>query len=203
MEYRVKGSAEWTSLDASAVTETGSTSYSAELTGLQSGTDYEVRALAGGSEGEAYSFQTETIVTLPNMNFETWTQDGKTWYPNSVADNYDNLQAYWATGNQGVTSVGNRDSNVIPVEGTDAYKGKAVKMQTIEPMTLVGAAAGNLFIGTFEVENALTNPRIATNFGFQFYKHPIALKGNYKFNTFIEVTDNLKSKYEIGYLIGG
>lgn len=77
VEYRVKGSEEWTSLDASAVTETGSTSYSAELTGLQSGTDYEVRALAGGSEGEAYSFQTETIVTLPNMNFETWTQDGK------------------------------------------------------------------------------------------------------------------------------
>ena len=42
-------------------------------------------------------------------------------------------------------------------------------------------AAGNLFIGTFEVENALTNPRKATNFGFQFYKHPIALKGYYKF----------------------
>lgn len=42
-------------------------------------------------------------------------------------------------------------------------------------------AAGNLFIGTFEVENALTNPRKATNFGFQFYKHPIALKGHYKF----------------------
>lgn len=80
VEYRVKGNEEWTKLDNSAITETGSTSYSAELTGLQSGTDYEVRALAGGSEGDVYSFQTETIVTLPNMNFETWTQDGKTWY---------------------------------------------------------------------------------------------------------------------------
>ena len=180
VEYRVKGSAEWTSLDASAVTETGSTSYSAELTGLQSGTDYEVRALAGGSEGEAYSFQTETIVTLPNMNFETWTQDGKTWYPNSVADNYDNLQAYWATGNQGVTSVGNRDSNVIPVEGTDAYKGKAVKMQTIEPMTLVGAAAGNIFIGKYKTNGG--NPASSPSFGRPYSgARPTKLSGYYKY----------------------
>lgn len=180
VEYRVKGSAEWTSLDASAVTETGSTSYSAELTGLQSGTDYEVRALAGGSEGDVYSFQTETIVTLPNMNFETWTQDGKTWYPNSVADNYDNLQAYWATGNQGVTSVGNRDSNVIPVEGTDAYKGKAVKMQTIEPMTLVGAAAGNIFIGKYKTN--VGNPASSPSFGRPYSgARPTKLSGYYKY----------------------
>lgn len=180
VEYRVKGNEEWTKLDNSAITETGSTSYSAELTGLQSGTDYEVRALAGGSEGDVYSFQTETIVTLPNMNFETWTQDGKTWYPNSVADNYDNLQAYWATGNQGVTSVGNRDSNVIPVEGTDAYKGKAVKMQTIEPMTLVGAAAGNIFIGKYKTN--VGNPASSPSFGRPYSgARPTKLSGYYKY----------------------
>lgn len=182
VEYRVKGNEEWTKLDNSAITETGSTSYSAELTGLQSGTDYEVRALAGGSEGDVYSFQTETIVTLPNMNFETWTQDGKTWYPNSVADNYDNLQAYWATGNQGVTSVGNRDSNVIPVEGTDAYKGKAVKMQTIEPMTLVGAAAGNIFIGKYKTN--VGNPASSPSFGRPYSgARPTKLTGYYKYQS--------------------
>ena len=42
-------------------------------------------------------------------------------------------------------------------------------------------AAGNLFIGTFEVGNALANPRKATNFGFQFDKRPKTLKGHYKF----------------------
>ena len=42
-------------------------------------------------------------------------------------------------------------------------------------------AAGNLFIGIFEVGNALTDPRKATNFGFQFYKRPKMLKGYYKF----------------------
>lgn len=125
VEYRVKGNEEWTKLDNSAITETGSTSYSAELTGLQSGTDYEVRALAGGSEGDVYSFQTETIVTLPNMNFDTWTQDGKTWYPNPVADNLDDPQAYWATGNEGVTIY--KESSTVPVTGSDAYKGTAAK----------------------------------------------------------------------------
>lgn len=182
VEYRVKGNEEWTKLDNSAITETGSTSYSAELTGLQSGTDYEVRALAGGSEGDVYSFQTETIVTLPNMNFDTWTQSGKTWYPNPVADNYDDPQAYWATGNQGVTSVGNRDSNVIPVEGTDAYKGKAVKMHTIEPMTLVGAAAGNIFIGKYKTN--VGNPASSPSFGRPYSgARPTKLTGYYKYQS--------------------
>jgi len=182
VEYRVKGNEEWTKLDNSAITETGSTSYSAELTGLQSGTDYEVRALAGGSEGDVYSFQTETIVTLSNMNFDTWTQSGKTWYPNPVADNYDDPQAYWATGNQGVTSVGNRDSNVIPVEGTDAYKGKAVKMHTIEPMTLVGAAAGNIFIGKYKTN--VGNPASSPSFGRPYSgARPTKLTGYYKYQS--------------------
>lgn len=182
LEYRVKGADVWTTVDESAVTETGTTSYSAELKGLTSGTDYEVRALAAGTEGEAYSFQTETIVTLPNMNFDTWTQSGKTWYPNPVADNYDNPQAYWATGNQGVTSVGNRDSNVVPVDGSDAYKGKAVKMQTIEPMTLVGAAAGNIFIGTYKTN--VGNPSSSPSFGREYSgARPTKLSGYYKYRS--------------------
>lgn len=72
------------------------------------------------------------------------------------------------------------------VQVTNGFKGKAVKLETrntgdFGAMVKMYIAAGNLFIGTFEVENALTNPRKATNFGFQFYKHPIALKGHYKF----------------------
>lgn len=182
LEYRVKGADVWTTVDESAVTETGTTSYSAELKGLTSGTDYEVRALAAGTEGEAYSFQTETIVPLPNMNFDTWTQSGKTWYPNPVANNYDDPQAYWATGNEGVTIVGNRDSNVIPVDGTDAYKGRAVKMQTIEPMTLVGAAAGNIFIGTYKTN--VGNPSSSPVFGREYSgARPTKLKGYYKYKS--------------------
>ncbi len=180
VEYRVRGNEEWTKLDNSAITETGSTSYSAELTGLQSGTDYEVRALVGGSEGEAYSFQTETIVTLPNMNFDTWTQDGKTWYPNPVADNLDDPQAYWATGNEGVTIY--KESSTVPVTGSDAYKGKAAKMYTYGDILLVGAAAGNLFIGTYKTN--VGKPESSPSFGRAYSgARPTKLSGYYKYKS--------------------
>lgn len=180
VEYRVKGNEEWTELDASAITKTGNTSYSAELTGLQSGTDYEVRALAGGSEGEAYSFQTETIVTLPNMNFDTWTQSGKTWYPNPVANNYDDPQAYWATGNEGVTIY--KESSTVPVTGSDAYKGKAAKMYTYGDILLVGAAAGNLFIGTYKTN--VGKPVSSPSFGRTYSgARPTKLSGYYKYKS--------------------
>lgn len=180
VEYRVQGVESWTSLDAASITITGATSYSATLTGLEAGTNYEVRALANENEGETFSFQTETIVTIPNMNFDTWTQSGKTWYPNPVANNLDDAQAYWATGNVGVTSVGDRDSNVIPVEGNDAYKGKAAKMSTILGVTLVRAAAGNLFIGTYDTN--MTNPSASVTFGREYTgARPTKLKGYYKY----------------------
>lgn len=182
VEYRVQGEEAWTTVDPANVTITGNTTYLATLVGLNNATNYEVRALANGNSGEVYSFQTETIVPIPNMDFDTWTQSGKTWYPNSVANNYDDPQAYWATGNEGVTSVGNRDSNVIPVDGTDAYKGRAVKMQTIEPMTLVGAAAGNIFIGTYKTN--VVNPSSSPVFGREYSgARPTKLKGYYKYKS--------------------
>lgn len=182
VEYRVQGEEVWSVVNDEALTVTGKTTFSATLAGLKSGTNYEVRALAGGNSSEIFSFQTETIVTIPNMNFDTWTQSGKTWYPNPVANNLDDAQAYWATGNEGVTSVGNRDSNVIPVDGTDAYKGRAVKMQTIEPMTLVGAAAGNIFIGTYKTN--VGNPSSSPVFGREYSgARPTKLKGYYKYKS--------------------
>ncbi len=180
LEYRVKGADTWTTVDESAITETGTTSYSAELKGLTSDTDYEVRALAAGTEGEAYSFQTETIVTLPNMNFDTWTQSGKTWYPNPVANNYDDPQAYWATGNEGVTIY--KDPSTVPVTGSDAYKGKAAKMYTYGDILLVGAAAGNLFIGTYKTN--IGKPVSSPSFGRSYSgARPTKLSGYYKYKS--------------------
>ena len=72
------------------------------------------------------------------------------------------------------------------VQVANGFKGKAVKLETrntgdFGAMVKMYIAAGNLFIGTFEVGNALANPRKATNFGFQFDKRPKTLKGHYKF----------------------
>lgn len=175
VEYRVQGEEEWTALDAASITTTGTRSYSATLTGLKSGTNYEVRALADGGAGEALSFQTETIVTIPNMNFDTWTQSGKNWFANADASD-----SYWASGNKGVTTI--RSAITVPVEGNDAYKGKAAKMTTITGVTLVGSAAGNLFIGTYNTN--LTNPSASVDFGREYTgARPTKLRGYYKYKS--------------------
>lgn len=180
VEYRVQGVESWTSLDAASITITGTTSYSATLTGLEAGTNYEVRALANGNEGETFSFQTETIVTIPNMDFETWTQSGKTWYPNPVANNLDDAQAYWATGNEGVTIY--KESSTVPVTGSDAYRGTSAKLYTYGDILLVGAAAGNLFIGTYKTN--MGTPESSPSFGRPYSgARPTKLSGYYKYKS--------------------
>lgn len=180
VEYRMQGEDAWTTLDATSITVTGATSYSATLTGLKSGTNYEVRALADGNEGEILSFQTETIVTIPNMNFDTWTQSGKTWYPNPVANNLDDAQAYWATGNEGVTIY--KESSTVPVTGSEAYRGTSAKLYTYGDILLVGAAAGNLFIGTYKTN--MGTPESSPSFGRSYSgARPTKLSGYYKYKS--------------------
>ena len=180
LQYRVQGTDEWTTVSEEAITMEGSNAFSAVVTGLEDGTSYEMKATAGGSDSETLLFQTETITTIPNLNLDTWTQggaSGKAWYPNPVANNLDDPQAYWATGNEGVTSY--KDPNTVPVEGRDAYKGKAAKMQTIS-VALVGAAAGNLFIGTYKTQ--LTAPATSVSFGQPYTGARITkVSGYYKY----------------------
>lgn len=180
LQYRVQGTDEWTTVSEEAITMEGSNAFSAVVTGLEDGTSYEIKATAGGSDSETLLFQTETITTIPNLNLDTWTQggaSGKAWYPNPVANNLDDPQAYWATGNEGVTSY--KDPNTVPVEGRDAYKGKAAKMQTIS-VALVGAAAGNLFIGTYKTQ--LTAPATSVSFGQPYTGARITkVSGYYKY----------------------
>lgn len=180
VEYRVQGEEAWTTVDPANVTITGNTTYSATLVGLNNATNYEVRALANGNSGEAYSFQTETIVTIPNMNFETWTQNENTWYPNPVANNLDDAQAYWATGNEGVTIY--KESSTVPVTGSDAYRGTSAKLYTYGNILLVGAAAGNLFIGTYKTN--MGTPESSPSFGRSYSgARPTKLSGYYKYKS--------------------
>ena len=180
LQYRVQGTDAWTEVPASQITMQGNTAFSATVTGLEDGTNYEMKATAGGSDSESLLFQTETITTIPNLNLDTWTQggaSGKAWYPNPVANNLDDPQAYWATGNEGVTSY--KDPNTVPVEGSDAYSGKAAKMQTIS-VALVGVAAGNLFVGTYKTQ--LTAPSTSVSFGQPYTGARMTkLSGYYKY----------------------
>ena len=182
IEYKETTSSEWTAVASEQVTLTSSTSFEAILTGLQSGTAYEWRVSVDGTATEPKSFTTETIVELPNMSFDTWIQEGKNWYANNVANNYDDPSAWWATGNEGITSslAGGYDATTQPVSGTDAYKGKAAKMRSITGVILVGAAAGNLFIGTYKTN--MGNPAASVSFGRPYNgARPTKLTGYYKY----------------------
>ncbi len=186
VEYRRQGEERWNTLSADKITKTSGVSFTAELTGLTDGTTYEWRIVVNGEAGTPASFQTEKIPTVPNLNFDTWTlsANGRNWYANPVADNLDDPQAYWASGNEGVTSTlaGNREATTHPVEGKDAYKGKAARMVSLTGVPLVGSAAGNLFIGTYKTN--IQTPRESPQFGRAYANcHPDGLRGWYKYTS--------------------
>lgn len=182
IEYKQATEGVWKQLSASAVTMPSATTFRGTITGLQDGTTYDWRVVVDGTPGEPASFITEKIQEVPNLNFDTWTQSGKNWFANSVADDYNGEGAYWATGNEGVTSAlaGSNAPITVPVEGSAAYRGKAAQMTTITGVPLVGAAAGNLFIGKYKTN--MQNPSKSVEFGRPFTgARPTKLTGYYKY----------------------
>lgn len=182
IEYKKSGEDTWTVLPADAITKTGSASFKAELTGLEDGTTYVWRIVAEGQTSGEATFTTEKIQVVPNLNFDTWAQSGKNWYPNPVANNYDDPQAFWATGNEGVTSglAGGFEANTVPTD--DAVSGKAVRMVTLGKVNLVGTAAGNLSVGTYKTN--MSKPAASVSFGQPFTgARPTGMKGWYKYKS--------------------
>lgn len=168
--YKKKSDSEWTTIDA--VQEEGTKNYSAKISPLDFGTEYEYYILCGDKTGETCIFTTEPYVEIPNLNFDTWSQNGENWYPNSDAAN-----SFWATGNEGVTTIGS--SNSVPVEGSDARTGKAAQLKTVT-VALVGYAAGNLLIGNYSTN--LDNMAASVQFGRDYNgARPIKLAGYYKY----------------------
>lgn len=179
--YKKKADAEWTTVEA--VQEEGTKNYSAKVAPLDFDTEYEYYILCGDKTGETCTFTTESYVEISNLNFDTWTQKGKNWYPNADASN-----SYWATGNEGVTTLG--DSNSIPVEGSEANNGKAAKLKTVS-VALVGYAAGNLLIGNYSTN--LNNMAASVQFGRSYNgARPVKLSGYYKYTPGTSMNKNGK-----------
>lgn len=143
--YKKKADSEWTTVEA--VQEEGTKNYSAKVAPLDFGTQYEYYILCGDKAGETCTFTTESYVEIPNLNFDTWSQNGKNWYPNADASN-----SYWATGNEGVTLGGS--SNSTGVE--DSHSGLAAQLQTVQVKVLIVkvTAAGNIFIGNYKTKKS-------------------------------------------------
>ena len=174
-KYKKSTDADWQTVAAEKVGET--TEYTAKVKALDFGTEYQYKIVCGETEGDVCSFVTEEYVEIPNLNFDTWSQSGKNWFANADA-----ADSYWASGNTGVTSflAGSHDP-ITEKESEDVVKGSAAKLHTITGITLVGSAAGNLFIGSYSTN--MSNPSASVSFGRPYAgARPTKLSGYYKYS---------------------
>ena len=116
----------------------------------------------------------------------------------------------WASGNKGfaLTGMGSNASSFPTCSVENGKVGKGVKLETRTTGSWGAAlkmyiAAGNLFIGTFDVGSALTNALKATQFGLPFDKVPTNLRGYYKYKAgpvyseMGQVVDGKKDNFDI------
>ena len=81
-QIRKSGTQEWIQIPAVLDAKT----YSAKTGKLDFGSTYDCRLVIGDKYSISKTFTTETYVAIPNLNFDSWTQNGKNWYANSDAD---------------------------------------------------------------------------------------------------------------------
>ncbi len=94
----------------------------------------------------------------------------------------------WASGNQGFgLTNGKKGPETYPTfQADNGVVGRCAGLVTRSTGTfgaMVGMplAAGNLFIGKFDMTNAVNKPLEATQFGTSFYYVPIGLRGYYRY----------------------
>ncbi len=177
VEFKYKKVSEdiWQSI--TAVKDNESNKYTAKVDNLDFGTEYQYKIVCGEAEGTVLSFITEDYEEIPNLNFDTWIFDD-IWYPNATIGNVNEEGVYWATGNNGVKTAG-EGSNSIPTDNP-VISGKAVKLETLGGILFAKYAAGNLFIGAFDLKwNA---PEKSVVFGRPYSgARPTKLKGYYMY----------------------
>ncbi|MEG2790670.1 MAG: PCMD domain-containing protein [Odoribacter sp.] len=104
-------------------------------------------------------------------------------------------QYIWASGNSGyaLTGVG-KTAEDYPTVSLKSEKGRGIKLETkstggFGEMAKMPIAAGNLFLGVFDVSNAMLEARKATLFGLPFGRKPLSFTGRYKFKRGAVLTD--------------
>lgn len=122
-------------------------------------------------------------------DFEHVEQTGKyqTFYEENVLEGGKLFD--WASGNSGFAFTGDPSGQFPTSSSEEGKSGKCLKLQTMSTGAFGGAmgmpiAAGNLFMGVFDVGKALQGEKgalLATQFGFPFEHVPTYLTGFYKF----------------------
>lgn len=181
-EYRKKGDTEWTAMPPDQIAVENA-SFSAKLTGLTPQTEYEFRSVAGDTRATAKSFTTESAQTIPNLGFDDWIKDGKSWFPDADLDaNY-----FWDSGNKGANTL--TEKNPTSPEEADVVKGKAARLESTNVVMLL--AAGSIYTGKFVKVDGLGGELAM---GRPYASRPTQLKGHFKYTP--GKIDKTKSPYE-------
>ena len=121
-----------------------------------------------------------------SYSFEETSKSDK--YDTFVETYQNNVIMSWASGNPGFSITGAAQSplDFPTVQDKNGYKGACAKLTTRSTGQFgsdVGMpiAAGNLFIGKFNLLAAISNPLKATQFGLPFNELPTHLTGYYKY----------------------
>lgn len=185
-EYRKTGETEWESVLSNEISYDGE-DFLIMMTHLAPGTDYEYRLTLNGATGSVQPFTTDTIMTVPNLDFENWVmKNEKTWYPNPTLDNADH---FWDSGNEGA-SIANRNPT-IP-ETKDVIKGKAACLASAYIDIASKFAAGNIYTGDFVGLAGIEGAEL--DFGQPYTGRPSGLKGYYKYTP--GIIDKVKAPYD-------
>lgn len=133
---------------------------------------------------------THTVNDTIKYDFENYELEPKTsayyvWH-NVLPDG--TLGNDWSTGNPGfkISRSSAKPDEYPTVPLPDGYDGAGIKLVTRDTggfgaMVNMRLAAGNFFLGTFDVSNALKDAMKATRFGVGFDKKPIKFTGYYQY----------------------
>lgn len=145
----------------------------------------------------AVTIRQRTVDELEVFGFERFYLDDYEQYyiwNDTTADGYDLDD--WASGNAGYQITNSSaTADMFPTrvldEGVSGHGVKLVTLSTGALGEMVGKpiAAGNLFLGKFDLTKTLTNSLQATQFGVPVAKRPVTLSGYYKYARGEEYTD--------------
>lgn len=148
-----------------------------------------------GSWQRVYNVSFRVAYNVSEYDFENYRlSSNNRYYEWSDLSSAGEWAGNWATGNPGFAiSKPNAQPDEFPsVPVADGHSGSAVKLETMRTEGLgelfsMGIAAGNLFIGEFDVSPAITGGQAgamqATLFGRPFAQEPLQLTGWYKYTS--------------------
>lgn len=174
--YMEAGGSEWLDVPAEDVAVDGM-NVSALLRGLSPGTDYVYKIVSGELEGSEVAFTTEEAAQMPNMGFDQWIKDGKSWYANpDLESGY-----WWDSGNYGANMIGEAnptspEESVLSEEGVGEGK-RAARLESVK-VAGIKMAGGNVFSGYF---GRVDGMGAEVFFGRPFETRPLRLTGWYRY----------------------